>query len=130
MSQRHATVTHLHSAIAWNDINLKSPTFTITAFLPAKRPPKTRTTFPDFINLPMAAKIWKTNKEYWLWRKICELNSRSNDNSMCTVLKISAYRVVAVTLNQWIFKNIKMWNRSCSDTVNLTSIYSFTALLL
>ena len=29
-------------------------TFTTTAFLPANLPPRTRTTLPDFINLPMA----------------------------------------------------------------------------
>ena len=38
-------------------------TLTTTAFLPANLPPRTNTTFPDFINLPMAviktANLWK-----------------------------------------------------------------------
>jgi hypothetical protein len=58
-------------------------TFTITAFLPANLPPSTRTTFPGFINLPMA----EVNKNH---TSKVNLDTQENLNSKYRPIYVNA----------------------------------------
>lgn len=69
----------------------------MTAFLPANRPPRTRTTLPDFMNFPMAVNKWKKGNSWMTSIKIQTIPMRAG-GIYWSAFKLSQVTCILITI--------------------------------